>query len=168
MGKAEPTATRFAVEGQKEIDVSAPVEEVFGFWIDYRNFPRVLEDVREVRETGEGRTHWVASGPAGMPLEWDAVITRLVPNELLVWESVEDSGVEHAGVIRFEQKAGGTTRVRIEFGYNLPGGAVGRALAALAGSGLESKLDDALRRIKTSIEKGASAARRDSDDRGAG
>lgn len=154
MGKADSDATRFSVEIQKEIDVAAPVEKVFEFWTDYKNFPRVMKEVREVREAGDGRTHWVASGPAGVPVEWDARITKIVPNELLAWESAEGSGVEHAGVIRFEPKAGGTTRVRLRFGYNPPGGAVGQALAALAGSDPESKLDEALRRIKTFIEAG--------------
>lgn len=156
MGKADSGATRFSVEVRKEIDVAAPVEEVFGFWTDYGNFPRVMEQVREVRETGDGRTHWVASGPAGVAVEWDARITKLVPNELLAWESAEGSGVEHAGVIRFEPNADGTTRVRLRFGYNPPAGALGHAVAALAGADPESKLDEALTRIKTYVEAGVS------------
>jgi uncharacterized membrane protein len=37
---------------------------------------------------GEGRYHWTVAGPAGIPVEWEAVITRQEPNELIEWESV--------------------------------------------------------------------------------
>jgi uncharacterized membrane protein len=154
MSEADLGASRFAAEVRKGIDVAAPVEEVFGFWADFENFPRVLADIREVEETGDGRSHWVVSGPAGVAVEWDAFVTKLVPNELLAWKSVEGSDVEHAGVVRFEPKADGTTRVHIKVGYNPPGGAVGRALAALAGADPEGKLDEALTRIKKFIETG--------------
>jgi uncharacterized membrane protein len=156
MSKADSDTTRHAAEVRKEIDVSAPVGEVFGFWTDYENFPRVMKEVREVRDTGNGRSHWVVSGPAGVLLEWDAVITRLVPNELFAWRSAEGSAVEQAGVVRFEPNADGTaTRVRIRFSYNPPAGAVGQALAALLGADPEKKVDEALMRIKTFIEAGS-------------
>ena len=56
---------------------------------------------------------------------------------------MEGSDVEHAGALRFEANADGTTRVRLRLGYNPPGGAVGHAPAALVGSDPGSKLDEA-------------------------
>jgi uncharacterized membrane protein len=64
---------------QKTIYVAAPVERVYRFWTDYQNFPRFMHNVREVLQVAENRSHWVVAGPAGVPVQWTAEITRVVP-----------------------------------------------------------------------------------------
>jgi uncharacterized membrane protein len=148
-------AGRRAIDLQKTIHVSAPVEEVFAFWRDYTNFPKFMTNVREVRPTAaEGQSHWVVSGPAGIPVEFDTVVTGLVPNELIAWKTVEGSPVAHAGIIRFEPTRDGGTRVHIRMSYNPPAGALGAALASLIGADPKTKLDEDLIRMKTFIETG--------------
>src|SRR5437764_4063271 len=73
VGMGEPED---GIEVHKTICVAAPVEQVFAFWSDYQNFPRFMSNVREVRVDGD-RSHWVVSGPAGMPVEWDAEVVRI-------------------------------------------------------------------------------------------
>src|SRR5436853_290411 len=78
---------RRLIDIHKTITVNAPVDRVFDFWSRYENFPRFMAHVREVKtDVGGNRSHWVVAGPAGIPVEWDTVITRFVPNELLAWK----------------------------------------------------------------------------------
>ena len=70
-------AGRRAVELEKTIKIPAPVDHVFSVWTRYENFPLFMSRIREVRDLGHGRSHWVALGPLGAPLQWDAVIHRL-------------------------------------------------------------------------------------------
>ncbi|HET9533592.1 MAG TPA: SRPBCC family protein, partial [Blastocatellia bacterium] len=82
-------AGRRAIDIEKAVNIAAPVEEVFDFWTHHENFPRFMRNVREVRKIGEGRYHWVVAGPAGVSVEWDAEITKLVPNRLIEFKSLE-------------------------------------------------------------------------------
>lgn len=52
-------------EVHESIEVSAPVRQVYTAWTNFTQFPRFMENVVEVRETGEGRYHWKARGPRG-------------------------------------------------------------------------------------------------------
>jgi uncharacterized membrane protein len=147
-------AGRRAVEIQKAINVAAPIEDVYAFWKNLENFPSVMSNVQEVRDNGNGMSHWVVAGPLGVPVEWDAVITRDVPNELLAWKSVEGASVESAGIVHFAQNEDGTTSVQVKFSYNPPGGAIGHAIAALFGSDPKTEMDADLMRMKSMIETG--------------
>ena len=90
----------------------------------------------------------------GVPVEWDAIVTRDIPNELLAWKSVEGATVESAGIVRFGQNEDGTTSVQIKLSYNPPGGAIGHALATLFGSDPKTEMDADLMRMKSMIETG--------------
>ena len=52
------------------INVAASRERVFEFWSDYDNFPRFMSRVRHVRALDERRSHWIASSPTNVPIEW--------------------------------------------------------------------------------------------------
>ena len=145
---------RRPIKVQKTINIHAPVEQVFGFWTDYQNFPRFMSNVREARPTGDGRSHWIVAGPAGLPIEWTAEITQQVPNKLLAWKSLPSSMVSHNGAVHFEPIHEGSTRVHIEMCYHPICGAIGHALARLFGSDPKSEMDADLLRMKTYIEKG--------------
>jgi uncharacterized membrane protein len=151
-------AGRRAVDVQKMIDVAAPIDEVWELWNSYENFPRFMAHLKEVRRTGEGRSHWVAAGPAGSKVEWDAVTTESVPNEVLAWKSVEGSAVENAGVVRFRPNPDGTTRIDVRMSYNPPGGAMGHAIAALFGADPKRAMDEDMVRLKSLLEEGKTRA----------
>ncbi len=147
-------AGRRAVEIQKTINIAAPVEQVYDFWKNFENFPSVMSNVQEVRDNGNGTSHWVVTGPMGVRVEWDAVITRDVPNELLAWKSVEGASVESAGIVHFGRNEDGTTSVQVKLSYNPPAGAIGHAIAALFGSDPKTEMDADLMRMKSMIETG--------------
>lgn len=147
-------AGRLALTLQKDITVSAPVNEVFAFWQAMHNFPRFMRHVEEVELHKEGRSSWKVRGPAGILFEWDAVITRLEPGKLLEWKSVEGAMVENAGCIRFEDAGHGRTRLDIRLSYNPPAGAIGHAFARLLGADPKKQMDDDLLRFKSLMELG--------------
>ena len=153
-------AGRRAVDVQKTITIDAPVEEVFRCFRNVANFPRFMAHLREVRDLGNGRSHWVAEGPAGVPVAWDAVITRSEPNRVLAWQSEPGATVANAGNIRFEPIADNRTRVTIRLSYNPPAGALGHVVAKLFGADPKSELDDDLVRLKSLIEYGKASVGR--------
>ncbi|HEY3246485.1 MAG TPA: SRPBCC family protein [Phycisphaerae bacterium] len=148
---------RRAIDIQKTINVAAPVERVFEFWSSYDNFPRFMAHVREVRSF-DGRSHWTVSGPAGIPIEFDTVLTRFVPYQSLAWKSVPGSPIRHAGVVNFQANPDGGTRVDIKMSYNPPAGALGHAIATLFGSDPKRAMDEDLVRFKSLIEQGHTRA----------
>jgi uncharacterized membrane protein len=145
---------RRAVDVQKTINIDAPVERVFEFWTNYANFPHFMHNVREVRDLGRGRSHWIVAGPAGLPVEWNAVITEFQPARVIAWKSEPGSVVANAGIIRFDPNESGGTRVNIRLSYNPPGGAMGHAVARVFGADPKHEMDEDLLRLKTMIETG--------------
>jgi uncharacterized membrane protein len=148
-------AGRRAVDVNKGLNINAPLDLVFGFFSHYENFPQFMSNVKEVRDPGTGRSHWVVAGPAGMTVEWDADLIDFVPNEAIEWESVPGSTVDNAGRITFREAGDGSTQVNIHLSYNPPGGAIGHAVAKLFGSDPKSEMDADLLRVKTFLETGA-------------
>ncbi len=147
------------IEVQKTVHIQAPVEEVFGFWTDYRNFPRFMTHLKEVRDLGNGRSHWVAEGPGGVPVTWDAEVTELVPNQRIVWRSLPGSRIENEGVVRFDPGSDGGTRVSVRMFYNPPAGVLGHAIASILGVDPKHDMDEDLIRMKSLIEIGKTRVR---------
>jgi uncharacterized membrane protein len=147
-------AGRRALSFHKVLHVNAPLEEVFAFWQRMENFPRFMSHVEEVRRVSEDLYHWRVTGPARTSVQWDAVVTQLLPNQLLAWKSVEGATIENAGLIRFEPVPGGGTRLDIRLSYNPPAGAIGHAFAKLMGADPKKQMDDDLLRFKSLLERG--------------
>jgi uncharacterized membrane protein len=150
---------RRAVDIQKAININAPVNDVYDFWSRFENFPRFMAHVEEVSDHGNGQSHWKVSGPGGIPVEWDAVTTRQVPNEVIAWKSLPDEPVKSAGIIQFHSNPDGSTRITVRMSYNPPAGALGHAVAALLGSDPKSAMDEDLVRLKSLLETGKTTSK---------
>ena len=130
-------------------------DEVYRFWREFRNLPRFMEHLVSVEELSDSRTHWVAKGPAGMHVEWDAMIVADDPGRVITWRSLDNSDVDNAGAVRFEAAPGGRgTIIKVNIQYNPPGGVVGSTVARLFGEEPNQQLDDDLRRFKQVMEVG--------------
>ncbi|MBA4158930.1 MAG: SRPBCC family protein [Gemmatimonadetes bacterium] len=151
-------ASRSVIDIHKSINVDAPVDRVFDFWSRFDNFPRFMTHLQEVRQHSEGLSHWVATGPAGVPVEWEARTTQLVPNEVISWKSVPGSPIANAGTVRFQPNERGGTRVDVRMTYNPPAGALGHAVASFFGVDPKSAMDEDLLRFKSLIEHGKTSA----------
>ena len=149
---------RDAVGVQKTITIDAPISRVYTYLTEWERWPQWMTHVRAVtsRGTDDGaeRTHWSVDGPLGVPVTWDAVTTRLVPEQEIAWESVEGSAVKHTGVIRLTRQDEGATRVDVRMAYTPPAGVLGHAVAAWFGRDPKRQMDDDLVRLRTTIETG--------------
>jgi uncharacterized membrane protein len=162
LGRLVGAQGRRGVDIVRTIEIDAPLDEVFAWFADWEQWPHWMSHVRQVRSSGaplDGprigeRTHWVVDGPAGVPVEWDAVVTRFVPSQRVSWRTVEGAAVRHAGTLQFEPSERGGTRVQIRMTYAPPAGVVGHGIAALLGRDPRHQLDDDLARLKSTIETG--------------
>jgi uncharacterized membrane protein len=156
MGRApEPPDKEPAMKMKGAITVRRSPEEVYGFWRDFANFPQFMTHLESVTVSGDRRSHWKASGPAGRSFEWDAEITDDRPNELIAWRSLEGANVPNSGSVRFMPAPRDQgTEIRLEMEYEPPGGAVGAAVARLFGQEPATQADDDLRRFKQVMETG--------------
>lgn len=144
------------VDLQTSIYIDAAPETVFDVWSKYDNFPQFMSNVKEVREVGNGRSHWTVSGPAGTQVEWDALTTESKRPEVLAWRTEPEASVQHTGMVRFERSGEGT-RVMVHMSYSPPAGIVGHAAASLFNGDPKRQMDEDLMRMKSFIESGTSA-----------
>ncbi len=144
-----------SVQVKKSITINRSPEALYQFWHELQNLPLFMNDLESVQITGEKRSHWVAKGPAGKRIEWDAEITEDRPNELIAWRSLEGSQVENSGSVRFEPARGKPgTVVRAEIEYRPPAGLLGVTVAKLLGAEPKQQLHDNLHRFKQLMETG--------------
>jgi uncharacterized membrane protein len=154
------------VEATAAITVNASPERVAAMWHDLERLPTFMAHLKQVTITGDGRSHWVASGPAGTQVEWDAQVTEDVPTERLSWRSTQEASVPNSGTVRWVRAPGGRgTEVHVELSYQPPAGAAGAAVAKLFGEEPDQQLRDDLRRFKQLLETGE-IARSDSTPTG--
>lgn len=151
----EPVARDVHIE--KAIAVNKTPEELFSFWRQFENLPRFMKHLESVTCGGLNRSHWVAKGPAGTTVEWDAEIYNEKPNELIAWRSLEGSDVVNAGSVRFRSLGVHGTEVRVVMNYNAPGGKISALVAKLFGSEPGQMIADDLRRLKQILETGEAA-----------
>ncbi len=149
---------RRTMDVQKTVNVAAPLEEVWALWSDFTRFPKFMTHVREVRVTGPGRSHWVATGPLGAPGEWDAEITDWSERERIAWQSLEGSPVETAGEVRFGRRPDGGSRIEVRMSCTPPAGVLGEAVATFFGSHPKRQIDDDMLRFKSLLETGRTKA----------
>lgn len=147
---------RRGIDFTKTIHIEAPVADVFAFWSNFENFPKFMRNVRAVTRNRDDSWHWEVAGPLGATVQWDARVTRSIPNELIAWATVPGGSVQHAGIARFETEGTGT-RVHIRMSYNPVAGALGHVVASLFGADPLTEMDEDLMRMKSFFETGKAA-----------
>jgi len=149
--RAEESSVRF----RRAITVDRSPQELYRFWRDFENLPRVMRYLVSVRSIGGTRSHWVARGPAGKSVEWDAEITEDQPNVYLSWRSLPGADVDNSGSVTFDPAPGNRgTIVRVELEYTPPGGIFGATIAKLFGRSPEQEIRVDLYRLKQLLETG--------------
>jgi uncharacterized membrane protein len=136
-----------------DINIDKPREEVYSYWRKLENLPRFMKHIRSVSAIDARHSHWVAEGPGGTNVEWNAEIINDQPNDLIGWRSLPGSDVETAGSVHFKPARGdrGTT-VHVELQYLPPAGAIGAAFAKLMGNDPSRQVREDLRRLKQALE----------------
>lgn len=140
---------------EKSVTIDAPPEQLYTFWRNFENLPRFMHNLESVEVHDARRSHWVAKGPAGTKVDWDAEIINEIPNELIGWRSIEGSKVDNAGSVHFDRAAGGRgTEVKVVLRYDPPAGLFGAAVSKILGEDPAMNVQEDLRRLKMLIETG--------------
>lgn len=154
----EVTGKSSANEGvsvHRAVTINRSPREVYDFWRQLENLPRFMHHLESVEQLDERRSRWKARLLGGMPLTWEARITRDEPGEVLAWETVPGSDIEHFGHVRF-QPAGADegTQLYVEMSYRPPMGVAGEAVARLLNTITEQQIKEDIRRCKNILEAG--------------
>jgi len=140
---------------EKSITIGATPAELYSFWRNFENLPRFMEDLESVTQLDGNRSHWVAKGPAGTKVEWDAEIYNEKEGELIAWRSLPEADITNAGSVHFEEAPGGRgTYLKVVLNYNPPGDKAAQLFAKLFGSEPGQLVESNLKRLKQLLEAG--------------
>lgn len=146
------------VKGMKvvrSVTVNRPAPDLFRFWRDFENLPRIMGHLESVTTYDNGYSHWSAKAPTGQSVSWEAKIINEKENELIAWKSVEGSQIENAGTVEFRQAPGDRgTEVKVVLNYEPPAGIIGAGIAKLFGEEPGMQIDKDLLRFKQLMESG--------------
>ncbi|MEN3537405.1 SRPBCC family protein [Microbispora sp. ZYX-F-249] len=146
-------AGRDAIDVGDSISVAAPAEEVWPVLSDYGLFARWMPDVLDVRRSDDGgRSQWRVSGPAGVPIRFEAVETAREEGRRIAWKTTEGQLVAHSGELSVTPEDAGRSRIQVRLTYNPAFGAVGHAVAKIFGADPGRKFAKDLMRLKSLIE----------------
>jgi uncharacterized membrane protein len=154
-GKSVSVPYEVGTRANAAITINRPRPELFAFWREFTNLPMFMRHLKEVRLKDANQSHWVAGGPAGVGVEWDAEVIREVESELISWRSLPGSGLDVAGSVQFRDAPGGRgCEILVELQYNAPAGAVGALVAKLFRRDPATEIEEDLFRLKQQLEAG--------------
>jgi Predicted integral membrane protein len=134
--------------------VNCKPEEVYRFWRDFENFPRFMNRLETVTVLDNRRSRWVAVGPMGRPIHWDAEITSERENEFISWRSLPGSDIEADGRVEFSQAPAGRGTLigaRLEF---RPVAGTSLAISKFLNKGANFAMRQDMRRLEALMEAG--------------
>ena len=134
---------------EKSIQIAKPLHDVFDAWSNPEDLSKLSGMISRVRSFGN-RSRWTVV-VNGMPVEWEAEITQFVPYQAIGWKSL--NGPKHTGRITFSQ-IGEDTLVHVQMNYAPPLRIFRPLLSPFSGD-LEGYIEQALREIKSALEKGS-------------
>ena len=138
----------------ESVTVNRPIGDVFRFWRNVENLPQFMDHLVSVSQREMGISHWVAKGPAGSRVEWDARIINEIDGRLIGWQSLDGSMVSTAGSVNFRETPRGT-EVRVHLQYSPPAGKAGAAVARLFREEPGIQIREDLQRFKQLMETGS-------------
>jgi uncharacterized membrane protein len=100
------------------IDVAVPVSTANDQWTQFESFPRFMDGVERIDQTGPTTTHWVTK-IAGVQREFDAEVTEQHPDERVAWTTV--NGTHQAGAVTFHRLDDRNTRVTLQLDHDAEG-----------------------------------------------
>ena len=134
--------------------VQCSPEQAYRFWRDFENLPRFMNRLESVSEMEDGRSRWVAVGPMGRTVTWDAEITSERKNELIAWRSLPGSDIEVFGEVEFRSApANRGTLISSRIKYRPAPGMAG-AVARFFSRGANFAIRQDMRRLEALMEAG--------------
>ncbi|MCL6436299.1 MAG: SRPBCC family protein [Leptolyngbyaceae cyanobacterium HOT.MB2.61] len=108
------------LEHTVQIEVDAPIDLVWNLWSDLEQMPNWMKWIESVKvlEDDPKLSRWkLASG--GFNFTWLSREIKLIPHQILQWESVD--GLPNRGAIRFYDRGEQGSIVKMTVAYSAPG-----------------------------------------------
>ena len=146
---------RRGVRVQRSMTVLRSPQDLYNYWYDIEKAPLYMDYIESVMKTGERTSHWIAKGPLGTQVEWNAELLEVVPNKLISWHVHGKPITGNAGKVTFEPTPDGHgTVVTLELDFFQFRGALGTSLGNLLGHIPELQVIGTLRHFKELMEAG--------------
>jgi uncharacterized membrane protein len=143
------------VAAERTVTVGRSCDEIYQFWKDPANMPRIMGAIESVTRVDENRWHWKAKPIAGMQFEWDSETMQDIPGRLISWRSTEGAPLDQAGTLIFTPAPGNRgTEVKLRFQYKPPAGELGDTMAGLFGKDAYHAISRQLRKLEQLMETG--------------
>ncbi len=140
---------------QRSMTVLRSPQDLYNFWYDVEKAPLYMDYIESVMRTGERTSHWIAKGPLGNQVEWNAELLEVVPNKTIAWHVHGKPTTGNAGKVTFEPTPDGHgTVVTLELDFFQFRGALGSSLGNLLGHIPERQVIGTLRHFKELMEAG--------------
>jgi uncharacterized membrane protein len=107
------------LEHSVQVEVAIPIEMAWSLWSDLEQMPRWMKWIESVHilEEDPDLSRWkLATG--NLEFSWLSRILKLVPRQLIQWESVD--GLPNRGAVRFYDRKGSSI-VKLTIAYAIPG-----------------------------------------------
>lgn len=107
------------LEHSVQVEVDVPIDTVWGMWSDLEQMPQWMKwiDSVKVLEENPELSRWKLS-TGGLDFTWKSRINKIVPNQIIQWESVD--GLPNRGAVRFYDRHGSSI-VKLTVAYAIPG-----------------------------------------------
>jgi len=107
------------LEHSVQVEVETPIDHVWQLWSDLEQMPRWMRWIDSVKilEENPEISQWKLS-TGGLDFSWLSRIVKIVPHQIIQWESVD--GLPNRGAIRFYDRKGASI-VRMSIAYAIPG-----------------------------------------------
>lgn len=136
------------------LTIGKPRDQIYRFWKQLDNLPRIAPQVRSIDMLDDRRSHWRVKFPTG-EVEWDSEITRDEENREIAWRTTMNQSVVNFGSVQFRDAPGGRgSLVKVHLEYVPPVGSLGTAIARMIGQSPERMVEEALSRLKQWLETG--------------
>ncbi len=152
---ARETGTARGIRVEQTITIDRPAEDLYRYWRDLENLPKLMDHVQSVTQKDERISHWIVRGPGRMKLEWDAEIVNEEEGRLISWQSLEGSDLGTTGSVHFKEAPGNRgTEVKLVLMYDPIGGTLGSRVSKLLGKEPAQEIRASLRKFKQLMETG--------------
>lgn len=154
-GQAAVLDAQKAIKVVKSVTIDTPRADLYRFWRNFENLPRIMSHLESVEVLDDSRSRWTAKAPAGNHVTWEAEIINEVADRLIAWRSINEATVPNAGSVHFSDAPGGRgTEVKVVLEYEPPAGPLGRLVRKLFKEEPETQVREDLRRFKAVMEAG--------------
>ncbi|MTJ08190.1 MULTISPECIES: SRPBCC family protein [unclassified Anabaena] len=134
------------LEHSVQVEVEVPIDLVWGLWSDLEQMPKWMKWIDSVKILPDDPeiSLWKLS-TGGWDFSWKSRILKIVPNQIIQWESVD--GLPNQGAIRFYDRNTSSV-VKMTVSYAIPG-FIGKLMDNLfLGKVVESTIQADLERFK--------------------